>query len=218
MWLSRKNASTCAEHEPNLTGLPVAAAACVQCARSWRTPTGSSDRARPCRRHVANARTCRSNQASCRPGTTTAGIACVRLQFLVFKSLPALQRVMMPGTTGDILVQVVVARRENVETRTRLIRDDDPVRPKTARDTRGPSWLYPAVGPTCWPCTNAAAATSPSPSRAAIDVAVNAICCLPFTNPGIQVQQQAYGSPTRRARAGDRLQAPGLRLQAKPEA
>ena len=28
MWLSRKNASTCAEHVPNLTGLPLAAAGC----------------------------------------------------------------------------------------------------------------------------------------------------------------------------------------------
>ena len=28
VWLSRKNASTCAEQVPNLTGLPAAAAAC----------------------------------------------------------------------------------------------------------------------------------------------------------------------------------------------
>ena len=56
----------------------------------------------------------------------------VGLQLLVLEALPALQRVVMPGPSGDVLVEVVVARRENVEACALEIRDDHRVRIREA--------------------------------------------------------------------------------------
>ena len=75
VWLSRKNASTCAEHVPNLTGFSTRRSA-ARSARSSRTRAGSSGRARPCRRRVASATSCRSSRASSRPGMTGGASAC----------------------------------------------------------------------------------------------------------------------------------------------
>ncbi len=49
------------------------------------------------------------------------------LQFLVLETFPALEHVMMPGAARDVLVEVIIAGRENVETRAGLIGDHDGV-------------------------------------------------------------------------------------------
>ena len=50
------------------------------------------------------------------------------LQLLVLEPLPALQRVVVPRAAGEVLVEVVVAVREDVEPRTLLFGDHGRVR------------------------------------------------------------------------------------------
>ena len=51
-----------------------------------------------------------------------------RLQLLVLEALPALQRVVVPRATGDVLVEVVVTGRQDVEPGALLVGDDHRVR------------------------------------------------------------------------------------------
>ena len=46
---------------------------------------------------------------------------------LMLESFPALQHVVMPGTAGDVLIQVVIAGGDNVEAGAGLVGNDDSV-------------------------------------------------------------------------------------------
>jgi hypothetical protein len=61
-------------------------------------------------------------------GNSSCRSRALVLEFLVLEPLPALQRVVVPRASGEILVEVVVAVGEDVEPRALLLGEHDGVR------------------------------------------------------------------------------------------